>query len=275
MKDLKGRTALLTGASGGIGRKIAEALADAGANVVVSGRRKDALADAAQAVTQRGAKAAVIPADLSDFDAIDPLVEAAEAALGPIDILVNNAGVELAAPFTAFTRDELTSLIDVNVTSPMLLTHRVLPGMVERGSGTIVFIASAAGHLPPAYAAHYAASKAALIALTKSLRAEYTDSPVGFSVVSPGFVAGDGMFQRILDSGVKAPKLLGMTSTEKVADAVVRAIKRDSVEVLITGSPARPVDALGALAPKTHERIVNALGMHSAFGQVARMRGRL
>jgi short-subunit dehydrogenase len=275
MKDLSGRTALLTGASGGIGAKIAEALADAGANVVLSGRREDALADAAARVTERGAKAAVVPADLSDFDAIDPLVEAAEAALGPVDILVNNAGIELTAPFAEFTRDELTSLIDVNVTSPMLLIKRVLPGMVERGTGSIVNIASAAGHFPPAYAAHYAASKAALVALTKSLRAEYDDSPITFSVVSPGFVAGDGMYQRIVDSGVKSPKMMGTTSTEKVAAAVVRAIRNDSVEIVITGSPARPLVALGALAPKTHERLVDRLGMHSAFGQAARIRGRL
>lgn len=275
MKDLTGRTALLTGASGGIGRKIAEALADAGANVVVSGRREDALAEAAAAVTQRNVKAAVVPADLADFDAIDPLVDAAEAALGPIDILVNNAGLELTAPFAEFTRDEITSLIDVNVTSPMLLTQRVLPGMVQRGRGSVVFIASAAGHFPPAYAAHYGASKAALIALAKSLRAEYADSPVNISAVSPGFVAGDGMYQRILDSGVTSPKLIGATTTDKVSAAVVRAIRSDAVEILITGSPARPLVALGSLMPRTHERLVDRMGMHSAFGQVARIRGRM
>jgi short-subunit dehydrogenase len=275
MRDIAGRTALLTGASGGIGAKIAEALAAAGANVVLTGRRKDALDEVAQAVTARGAKAAVVPADLADFDAIDGLVTAAEAALGPIDILVNNAGLEYAAPFTEFTRDEITSLIDVNVTSPMLLTQRVLPGMLERGLGTVVFIASAAGHLPPAYASHYGASKAAVIALTKALRAEYADSAVNFSVVSPGFVAGDGMYQRMVDSGAKTPAALGTTTTEKVAAAVVRAIRRDLVEVVITGSPARAVDVLGAIMPKTHERLVATLGAHDAFREVARIRGRL
>jgi short-subunit dehydrogenase len=275
MRDIAGRTALLTGASGGIGAKIAEALAAAGANLVLSGRRKDALDEVGRAVTARGAQAAVVPADLADFDAIDGLLADAEAALGPIDIVVNNAGLEYAAPFTEFTRDEITSLIDVNLTSPILLTQRVLPGMLERGVGSVVFIASGAGHFPPAYASHYAASKAALIALTKSLRAEYAESPVTFSVVSPGLVAGDGMFQRIIDSGVKKPPLLGATTTEKVAGAVVHAIRHDSVEILITGSPARPVDVLGAIAPKTHERLVAKLGMHQAFREVARIRGRL
>lgn len=275
MKDIAGRTALLTGASGGIGAKIAEALADAGANVVVSGRRKDALDAVAAEVEKRGGKAAVVPADLADFDAIEGLITSAEAALGPIDILVNNAGLEYAAPFTEFTRDEITSLIDVNVTSPMLLTQRVLRGMVERARGSVVFIASGAGHFPPAYASHYAASKAALIALTKSLRAEYADSPVGFSVVSPGFVAGDGMYQRIIDSGVKKPALMGTTTTEKVAAAVVRAIQREPVEILITGSPARPLSAIATMAPKTGERLVDRFGMHQAFRQAARIRGRL
>jgi short-subunit dehydrogenase len=275
MKDIAGRTALLTGASGGIGAKIAEALADAGVNVVLTGRRKDALDEVAAAVQQRGAKAAVVPADLGDFDAIDGLVESAESALGPIDILVNNAGLEFAAPFAEFTRDEITSLIDVNVTSPMLLTQRVLPGMVERGRGTVVYIASGAGHFPPAFAGHYAASKAALIALTKSLRAEYAKSPIGFSVVSPGFVAGDGMYQRIIDGGAKKPALMGTTTTEKVAAAVVRAIQRNPVEILITGSPARPLSALATMAPKTGERLIDRFGMHEAFRQVARIRGRL
>ena len=275
MKDLPGRTALLTGASGGIGQKIAESLADAGVNIVLSGRREDALAATAAAVTQRGVKAAVVPADLADFEAIDPLVEAAESALGPIDILVNNAGIEHTAPFTEFTRDELTSLIDINVTSPMLLTQRVLPGLLERGSGHVVFIASAAGRFAPAYAAHYGASKAALIALTQALRAEYQDSPVGFSAVCPGFVAGDGMYQRIIDSGVKSSKLLGTTTTEKVATSVVRAVRADSAEILITGSPARPLLALSVVAPKTNERVMRTLGMHRTFRQAAKIRGRL
>lgn len=275
MKDLKGRTALLTGASGGIGRKIAEALADAGVNVVVTGRRQDALAEVAAAVTQRGAKSAVVPADLAKFDAIDPLIEEAESALGPIDILVNNAGTEFAAPFALSTKDELTSLIDVNVTSPMLLTRRVLPGMEQRKRGSVVFVASGSGHFPAAYVAAYSASKAALIALTKSLRAEYADSPIGFSVVSPGFVAGDGMYQRIIDSGVKSPALLGTTTTEKVAASVVRAIRRDAVEIIPTGSPARPLAAFGMLAPKTHERLLGRVGMHRLFTETARQRGRL
>lgn len=275
MKQISGRTALLTGASGGIGAKIAEALADAGVNVVLSGRREDALAEVAAAVEKRGVKVAVVPADISDFDAIDGLVTAAEAALGPIDILVNNAGIEYAAPFTEFTRDELTSLIDVNVTSPMLLTQRVLPGMLERGRGSVINIASAAGHIPPGWAAHYGASKAALIGLTKALRAEYAKTPVEFSVVSPGFVSGDGMYQRIVDSGVSTSKLLGATSTEKVAAAVVRAIRSNPVEILITGAPARPLDTLATIAPKAHERFIRATGMHQAFRKAAELRGRL
>lgn len=275
MTELNGRTVLLTGASGGIGRQLAEALADGGANVVLSGRREGALAEVAQTVEQRGVKAAVVPADLADFDAIDALVDRAEAALGPLDIVVHNAGIEYFAPFADLTRDELTSLVDVNLTSPMLLTQRVLPGMVERGRGHVVFMASSAGHLSPAYAAPYDATKAGLISLSRSLRAEYAGSPVSFSVVSPGFVVGDGMSQRMLDGGVNFPRLLGRTSTERVADAVVRAIHRDSVEIIITGSPARPLVALGAIAPKTHERMVRLVGMHGVFQRVARIRGRL
>src|SRR5437899_9381958 len=106
--------------------------------------------------------------DLYDLTQLDSLIERSEAALGPLDVLVNNAGVEQAAAFTRYTRDELTSMVDLNLTVPLLLTHSVLPGMLERGRGHVVFIASVAGKLGPAYAGPYAATKAGLIAITQS-----------------------------------------------------------------------------------------------------------
>ncbi len=274
MKDLKGRSALVTGASGGLGTHIARRLAREGMNVVVSGRREDALAAVAGELSELGVTAQAVPADLADLGQIDSLIERSEAALGSIDLLVNNAGVEITSAFTSYTRAELTSIVDVNLTAPLLLTHRLVGGMLSRGHGHVVFISSAAGKLGPAYQEPYAATKAALIGLTQSLRAEYLDAPVGFSVVCPGFIAGDGMYQRMLEEGVKSNRLLGETTTEKVTDRVIDAIRRDQPEVIETGAPLRPILALSQLTPRSVERLAPRFGITELFRRVAISRDR-
>ncbi len=274
MKDLKGRSALVTGASGGLGTHIARRLAREGMNVVVSGRREDALAAVAGELSELGVKAQAVPADLADLGQVDSLIERSEAALGSIDLLVNNAGVEITSAFTSYTRAELTSIVDVNLTAPLLLTHRLVGGMLSRGHGHVVFISSAAGKLGPAYQEPYAATKAALIGLTQSLRAEYLDAPVGFSVVCPGFIAGDGMYQRMLEEGVKSNRLLGETTTKKVTDRVIEAIRRDQPEVIETGAPLRPILALSQLTPRSVERLAPHFGITELFRRVAISRDR-
>jgi short-subunit dehydrogenase len=243
-------------------------------NVVVSGRREDALSAVAAELSGLGVKAHAVPADLSDLSQIDSLIDRSEAALGSIDLLVNNAGVEIVSAFTRYTRAELTSMIDVNLTAPLLLTHRVAPGMLARGYGHVVFISSGAGKIGPAYGEPYAATKAGLIGLTQSLRAEYLHAPVGFSVVCPGFIAGDGMYQRMLDQGMKSSRLAGETTTKRVTDKVIRAIQRDLPEVIETGGPIRPILALSQLAPRTVERFSPRSGITELFRQLAVSRGR-
>jgi short-subunit dehydrogenase len=145
-------------------------------------------------LARTGVRAEAVPGDLSEPANAEALIERSESALGPIDVLVNNAGVEFAAAFASQPREELRATIEVNLAAPLLLTRRVLPGMLERGRGHVVFMASLAGKAPTPYEAAYAATKAGLIGLTQSLRVEYRDAPVGFSVVCPGFVAGEGMY---------------------------------------------------------------------------------
>lgn len=275
MRDLDGATVLLTGASGGIGARIAEEFAAVGANLVLTGRREDALAVVADRVSERGSTATVLPADLADLDAIPSLAARAEAAFGSIDVLVHNAGLEAAASFTAFSRDEITSMVEVNLTAPMLLTQAILPGMLRRDRGHVVFVASGAGRLGPAYQHPYGATKAGLIALTQSLRAQYRTRPVGFSAVCPGFVTGDGMYQRMLDEGLRANRLMGSTTTGRVAKAVVRAVRTDAPEIITTGSPMRPLIALSVLAPRVAERVAVVAGMTSFFHSLAAAHGRL
>jgi short-subunit dehydrogenase len=274
MRQLQGLTALVTGASGGIGRYIARELAGAGMNVIVSGRREDALAAAVAELREAGIRAEAVPADLSDLAQAESLIERSEAALGPLDVLVNNAGVEYVSSFTRSTPQELVSTININLTAPLLITRHVLRGMLERGRGHIVFIASLAGKVGPAYEGPYAASKAGLIALTQSLRAEYRAAPVGFSVVCPGFVAGDGMYQRMVEVGVVSNRILGTTTTGKIAEKVVAAIRRDVPEVVESGAPIRPMLALSQLAPRVLDGMAARIGLTDVFRRAAAARGR-
>lgn len=275
MKSLQSRTALVTGASGGLGTHIARRLAHEGMNVAVSGRREDALAEVSAELSSLGVKSASVAADLADLTQVDPLVEGVEAALGPIDVLVNNAGVESIGAFTTYTREELTSMVDVNLTAPMLLTHRLTPGMLERERGHVVFIASVAGKVGPAFNEPYAATKAGLVGLTQSLRAEYLHAPIGFSVVCPGFIAGDGMYARMAADGHRSNRMMGETTTEKVAKAVVRAIREDRAEIVESGAPIRPMLALGQLAPGLVERVAPRFGVTEMFRRVAVARERV
>ena len=274
MKTLHGRTALVTGASGGLGGHIARRLAREGVNVAVSGRREEALADLSAELSALGVKAIAVPADLADLSATDRLTDSVEAQLGPVDVLVNNAGVESVGAFTSYTREELTTMVDVNLAAPLLLTHRLTPGMLERGRGHVVFISSMAGKIGPAFSEPYAASKAGLVGLTQSLRAEYLDAPVGFSVICPGFVAGDGMYARMVANGHHSNRMMGETTTEKIAEAVVCAIREDRAEILESGTPIRLMLALGQLAPGLVERVAPRFGITELFRSVAVSRGR-
>lgn len=275
MEQLRGRTALVTGASGGIGRRIAHRLAREGANVVVSGRREEALAEAVGELNRLGVEAEAVAADLGDLSQVDPLIERSEAALGPIDVLVNNAGIETVGAFTTYSREQLTSAVDINLTAPLLLTHRVVPGMLERGRGHVVFVSSLAGKVGPAYAEPYGATKAGLIGLNQSLRAEYRHAPIGFSVVCPGFVAGGGMYQRWADTGIRSNPLLGAAPIDKVAERVVDAIRDDRPETIVdSGAPIRPLLALAQISPRLSEWLVERIGGTEIFRRVAASRDR-
>jgi short-subunit dehydrogenase len=243
-------------------------------NVVVSGRREDALAAVASELSALGVRVEAVPTDLSDLTQVDSLIDRSEAALGAIDVLVNNAGVELTSAFTSYTPEELASVVDVNLTAPLLLTHRLVGRMLSRGRGHVVFISSVAGKLGPPYSEPYAATKAALIGLTQSLRAEYLSAPVGFSVVCPGFIAGDGMYQRMVEQGIKSNRVLGETTTKKVTDSVIEAIRDDKPEVIESGGPIRPLLAISQLAPRLIERMAPRTGVAELFHRLAVSRGR-
>ncbi len=187
---------------------------------------------------------------------------------------MNNAGVEVTAAYSELTREEIERFASVNLTSPMLLIRSALPGMLTRGRGQILNVASLAGKGPTPYQAPYAATKAGLIGLTRSLRAEYRGAPVGFSVVCPGFVKGEGMYARQQAEGWQAPFAFGASEMTKVVTETVKAIREDRPEVLINSRPLRPMLAFGELFPRASERAVDLGGAGKFFGAVARARGR-
>jgi 3-oxoacyl-[acyl-carrier protein] reductase len=185
MFRLDGKTALVTGASGGIGAGIARALHAQGAIVTLSGTRRDALDTLA---AELGERAHVCPADLREPAAADALIAAAEQAAGPLAILVNNAG---------FTRDMLAlrlkdedwqAVIDVDLSAPFRLARAALRGMLRRRAGRIVSISSIVGATGNAGQANYAAAKAGLAGMTKSLAQEVASRGITVNIVSPGFV---------------------------------------------------------------------------------------
>jgi 3-oxoacyl-[acyl-carrier protein] reductase len=187
MFDLTGKTALVTGASGGIGGAIAKALHAQGASVVLSGTRADAL-DKVRA--ELGAKAYVAVCNLADKESVEALPKAAEAAAGaPIDILVNNAGITRDNLFMRMKDEEWDQVIAVDLTAAFRLSRAVLRGMMKKRWGRIISITSVVGETGNPGQGNYAAAKAGLVGMTKSLAAEVASRNITCNAVAPGFIA--------------------------------------------------------------------------------------
>jgi 3-oxoacyl-[acyl-carrier protein] reductase len=185
MFDLSGKTALVTGASGGIGKDIARALHKAGAAVALSGTREEALEALAG---ELGARTHVLQCDLSDREQTDKLIPAAEAAMGGLDILVNNAGLTRDMLFMRLKDEDWDAVIAVNLTSTFRLSRAALRGMLRKRWGRIVNIASIVGVTGNPGQANYAASKAGMIGMTKSLAAEVAARGVTANCLAPGLI---------------------------------------------------------------------------------------
>ena len=185
MFDLTGKGALVTGATGGIGGAIAKALHAQGANVALSGTKAERLEALA---SELGSRVFVLPCDLRDRPAVAQLPETAEKTLGQVDILVNNAGITHDNLFMRMKDEEWDDVIAVNLTSVFVLTRGILRGMMRRRYGRIVNIASISGVLGNPGQGNYAASKAGLVGMTKSLGREVASRGITANCVSPGFI---------------------------------------------------------------------------------------
>ena len=186
MFDLTGKSALVTGASGGIGAAIASVLHGAGATVALSGTRVEPLQALAETL---GTRAHVLPCNLSDAEAVQALPKQAAEAMGAVDILVNNAGITRDNLFMRMSDEEWDSVINVNLTSTMRLCRGVLRGMMKARWGRIVNIGSIVGTTGNPGQGNYAASKAGMVGMSKSLAYEVASRGVTVNCVAPGFIA--------------------------------------------------------------------------------------
>ncbi|MFK7937900.1 MAG: 3-oxoacyl-[acyl-carrier-protein] reductase [Roseovarius sp.] len=221
MFDLTGKTALVTGASGGIGGSIAKALHGAGATVGLSGTRVEPLEALA---AELGAGAHVLPCNLSDADAVDALPKQAIEAMGSVDILVNNAGITRDQIFMRMSDDEWQSVLDVNLTSTMRLCRGVMRPMMKARWGRIINISSIVGATGNPGQANYAASKAGMVGMTKSIAYEVASRGITANAVAPGFIA-TAMTDKLTDD--QKDKINGqipaarMGTPEEIASAVL------------------------------------------------------
>jgi short-subunit dehydrogenase len=235
----RGAVCLVTGASSGIGRATAHALAAAGARLILVGRDRERLEEAAVATGGHP-----LVSDLARAGEPGRVGVEAEAHFGRVDVLVNNAGLGLATPFAKAPPARIDELVAVNLLGPILLTRAVLPGMLERGAGAIVTVASVAGHVGVRDEAVYAATKAGLVVLSESLRQELAGTPVRVSLVSPGVVATPFFDRRGVPYMRRWPRPI---PPERVAEAIVDAIRKGTPSVFVPGWLAFPARLRGAL----------------------------
>jgi 3-oxoacyl-(acyl-carrier-protein) reductase len=192
MKDLKGKTALVTGGSRGIGRAIAIALAQQGADVAIDFcTAKDAADDTCSRIRQLGVRTNAYQADVSSVDQVEKMVARVLEEFGPVSIVVNDAGITRDKSFVKMTRQMWDEVIAVNLGGPFNVTHALLPSMLEAGWGRIINISSIVGQWGNFGQANYAATKGGIIAVTQTLARELAKKNITVNAVAPGFIATD------------------------------------------------------------------------------------
>jgi uncharacterized protein len=246
--QISGSKVLLTGATGGLGHAIARALSAKGAQLILTGRRVEVLEPLA---SELGARALAV--DLSEPAEVDRLLSEA----GELDILIANAALPGSGRLDSFTLEQIDRALEVNLRAPIALAHALVPEMVARGSGQLVFMSSLSGKAATAGSSIYNATKFGLRGFAGAMRAELHGTGVGVSAVFPGFIRDAGMFA---EAGVELPRGVGTRSPEDVAKAVVEAIARNRGEVDVAPIPMRFGSAFAGLAPELSAAITRKSG---------------
>jgi short-subunit dehydrogenase len=254
--QISGSKVLLTGATGGLGQAIARALHGRGAQLILTGRRAEVLEPLA---AELGARTLAV--DLGQAAEIDRLVREA----GEVDILLANAALPASGRLDSFAIEEIDRALDVNLRAPIALAHALVPAMVGRGNGHLLFMSSLAGKAATPGTSLYNATKYGLRGFAAALRAELRENGVGVSAVFPGFIRDAGMFA---DSGAKLPAGIGTRSPEDVAKAVVNAIERNRGEVDVAPVAMRVGAIFGGLAPEVAARVTRRVGGEDIAQQI-------
>ena len=252
---LEGKTVLLTGATGGLGREMAMALADRGAALVLSSRKAEELGELVAALPRAEHRAVV--SDLAEEAAALRLLEDA----GDIDVLVANAGLPASGRLDGFSQEEIGRALRVNLESPVRMARELLPAWQQRGSGHFVFVSSISGFVATPRASLYAATKFGLRGFALNLREDLRGSGIGVSVITPGAIREAGMFA---DSGANPPPGVGTGTPQQVASAVVRAIERDKSEISVAPMRQRALARFAMLAPELSGRVVGGAATKAA-----------
>lgn len=239
-KELAGSTALVTGATGGIGHAIARSLAARGARLILTGRREGVLE---QLASELGARA--LTCDLSSREAVARLGE--EAVRARVEVLVANAALPATGLLVDLTQEQADQILEVNLRAPIALARTIAPAMIERGRGHLVFISSLSGKVASPASSLYAATKFGLRGFALGIREDLRPYGVGVSTILPGFIRDAGMFS---DADVTLPRGVGTRSPQNVADAVIRAIDDDRAELDVAPLGLRIGAAFGSLAPE-------------------------
>lgn len=255
--QLRGRTALVTGATGGIGHAIARALHAEGMELVLTGRRSDVLEPLA---AETGGRA--VSCDLGDRAAVRRLSE----QCGDVDVLVANAALPASGLLPSFDQAQLDAALEVNLHAPLQLTRALLEGWQARGAGHAVYISSMSGKIATSGASVYSATKFGLRGFAQGMRDELHGTDIGISCVNPGFIRDAGMFA---DSGATLPKTIGTNTPEEVAAAVVRAIRENRADVDVAPALIRVSAKLNGLAPDLMAGIARRLGAGDVGTQIA------
>jgi short-subunit dehydrogenase len=244
---IEGARIILTGAAGGIGSGVARQLADRGARLVLLGRNAETLAELSAYINSAGGDSHCLTVDLLDAEGRNAAIDQAMAELGGVDVLINNAGLLSFRPFAVEAPEVLERIVQLNMVTPMALTHRVLPAMLQQGNGHIVNVGSTFGSIAFAWFTAYSASKFGLRGFSEALRRELVDTGVKVTYIAPRAVKTklntDAVYR--MAEEVK----MNMDEPEWVAERIVTGIEKERKDVYL-GFPESLFVRINALLPR-------------------------